>query len=184
MPQNKAVEQPQALKKEISDSFRLAEREHAAEKLAGNVVKQEYWKGELAVLHRIEQILALSLPKPSEERLEEIAKGAVSKLDDASGVWGAGQHSNRSTAKDRAYNIILSALREASSLPGKVRLGGICETTMTKRLRVIDCVCPTYEANLGPCATFKAGSNGRCAYCDHTEQCHEASSLPEQGGGK
>lgn len=48
----------ETLRKERSDSFRLAEGQLAAEKLSGNVAKEEYWKGELAVLHRIRRILS------------------------------------------------------------------------------------------------------------------------------
>jgi hypothetical protein len=49
---------------------------------------------------------------------------------------------------------------------------GLCETTMTERFSNPDCTCPTYPGNLGPCASFEEGSNGRCVYCDHERVCH------------
>lgn len=42
---------------ELADSFTLAEGQLASEKLAGNVVKAEFWKGELAALHRVRHAL-------------------------------------------------------------------------------------------------------------------------------
>ena len=50
--------------------------------------------------------------------------------------------------------------------------GGICETTNTSR-RATECDCPTYPENLGPCFRWERGGNGRCAYCDHNEACHD-----------
>lgn len=49
---------------------------------------------------------------------------------------------------------------------------GRCETTLTERFVNPECRCPTYPDNLGPCATFEQGANGRCVYCDHLECCH------------
>jgi hypothetical protein len=42
-----------AIQKELAESFELAEGQLAAEKLSGNRVKEEFWKGELAALHRM-----------------------------------------------------------------------------------------------------------------------------------
>lgn len=47
----------------------------------------------------------------------------------------------------------------------------LCDTTQTARL-CIPCHCDTYDGNLGPCAKFELGGNGRCAYCDHAQSCH------------
>ena len=47
----------------------------------------------------------------------------------------------------------------------------ICDTTMTPRTDKV-CDCDTYEGNLGVCLTWELGGNGRCAYCDHEESCH------------
>lgn len=58
----------------------------------------------------------------------------------------------------------LKAERQASQ--------GLCDTTMTERFNRV-CTCDTYAGNKGPCNTFEAGDNGRCAYCDHGHQCHE-----------
>lgn len=52
------------------------------------------------------------------------------------------------------------------------RQAGRCDTTMTDRFAVDECICITYPDNLGPCATFTLGANGNCAYCDHNEDCH------------
>jgi len=54
------------------------------------------------------------------------------------------------------------------------REAGRCDTTMTMRFAVDDCSCNTYEDNLGPCAWFSEGINGRCVYCDHDNVCHKA----------
>lgn len=51
---------------------------------------------------------------------------------------------------------------------------GPCETTLTERFRFDECVCGTYEGNLGPCRTFLPGANTRCVYCDHRIGCHGA----------
>lgn len=56
---------------------------------------------------------------------------------------------------------------------------GLCDTTLTERFQNKNCVCSTYEANLGPCATFEAGSTNRCVYCDHEWACHHA--IPNGG---
>lgn len=29
-----------------------------------------------------------------------------------------------------------------------------------------------HETNDGACATFEAGMNDRCVFCDHEEKCH------------
>ncbi len=49
---------------------------------------------------------------------------------------------------------------------------GRCETTLTERFKVDDCVCNTYPDNLGPCETYETGASGNCVYCDHEEECH------------
>ena len=46
------------LEKELNESFKLAEEQLASEKLGGNRVKEEFWRGELAVLDRISAIVA------------------------------------------------------------------------------------------------------------------------------
>lgn len=46
-----------------------------------------------------------------------------------------------------------------------------CATTGTPRFATT-CDCLTYPDNWGCCATFEAGSNSRCVYCDHGEPCH------------
>jgi hypothetical protein len=51
---------------------------------------------------------------------------------------------------------------------------GLCETTLTERFENSDCRCPTYEGNLGPCAEFTEGVNGRCVFCDHEVGCHDS----------
>jgi hypothetical protein len=52
---------------------------------------------------------------------------------------------------------------------------GLCETTLTERFQFDDCVCGTYEGNLGPCRTYHPGGRpNRCVYCDHKGQCHTA----------
>lgn len=50
----------------------------------------------------------------------------------------------------------------------------LCDTTMTPRNPRTDCGCDTYAENLGPCDTFCEGSEGNCAYCDHSQNCHLA----------
>lgn len=57
---------------------------------------------------------------------------------------------------------------------------GQCDTTMTERFVPIDCVCDTYEGNLGPCATFEATTSGKCVYCNHRQACHEVSTVVHQ----
>ncbi len=42
-----------AIQAELAESFELAETQLATEKLGGNRVKEEFWKGELAALHRM-----------------------------------------------------------------------------------------------------------------------------------
>jgi hypothetical protein len=56
--------------------------------------------------------------------------------------------------------------------PGEAQ--GVCQTTSTERFYNPECKCPTYPGNLGPCAEFVAGGNGRCVYCDHETDCHKA----------
>lgn len=56
--------------------------------------------------------------------------------------------------------------------PGKSQ--GQCDTTMTERFYNPNCKCPTYPGNLGPCKSFEVGGNGRCPYCDHEKECHDA----------
>lgn len=46
-----------AIEIELRESFELAEGQLAAEKLAGNIVKEHYWRGELAALHRIRRVI-------------------------------------------------------------------------------------------------------------------------------
>lgn len=48
---------------------------------------------------------------------------------------------------------------------------GRCGTTMTERC-LVSCDCDTYPENLGVCAKWELGSNGRCVYCDHDILCH------------
>lgn len=50
------------LEVELSQSFELAEGQLQAEKLAGNIVKEEFWKGELAALHRMRRALGEAMP--------------------------------------------------------------------------------------------------------------------------
>ena len=35
-----------------------------------------------------------------------------------------------------------------------------------------ECTCDVGHTRLGPCIEFLMGSDGRCAYCNHTESCH------------
>lgn len=59
---------------------------------------------------------------------------------------------------------------------GTIKAGdsqGMCETTSTERFYNPLCACKTYPTNLGPCASFEMGGNGRCVYCDHEAQCHK-----------
>jgi hypothetical protein len=53
-----------------------------------------------------------------------------------------------------------------------IRSQGRCETTGTIRYFNPWCKCPTYPDNLGPCAGWEQGGNGRCVYCDHDLACH------------
>ena len=46
-----------AVETELRESFELAEDQLAAEKLSGNIVKEHYWRGELAALHRIRRVI-------------------------------------------------------------------------------------------------------------------------------
>lgn len=50
------------LEVELSQSFELAENQLGAEKLSGNIVKEEFWKGELAALHRMRRALGKTIP--------------------------------------------------------------------------------------------------------------------------
>jgi hypothetical protein len=52
------------LETELRESLALAASQVAAEKLAGNIAKEEYWKGELAVLTRFSLILSDNLVEP------------------------------------------------------------------------------------------------------------------------
>ena len=63
---NAALAQVERLRVELRESFELAEDGNACEKLAGNIVKQEYWKGELAALHRMWQALTT---QPAQEKV-------------------------------------------------------------------------------------------------------------------
>jgi hypothetical protein len=47
-----------------------------------------------------------------------------------------------------------------------------CDVTQTLRYAIGKCSCPTYDGNLGPCATWEEGANRRCVYCDHDKDCH------------
>jgi hypothetical protein len=49
--------QLKCIRRELYESIKFAEEGSAAEKLAGNAVKEEFWKGELAALHRIEHAI-------------------------------------------------------------------------------------------------------------------------------
>lgn len=46
-----------AIAMELDHALYLAENELVAERLSGNIVKEEYWKGECAALHRIRRII-------------------------------------------------------------------------------------------------------------------------------
>lgn len=46
-----------ALELELRESFERAEDQLAAEKLSGNVVKEHYWRGELAAINRIRRAI-------------------------------------------------------------------------------------------------------------------------------
>lgn len=55
------------------------------------------------------------------------------------------------------------------------RSQGLCDTTLTERFMLDECVCGTYPDNLGPCRTFAIGADPeRCVYCDHKISCHMA----------
>jgi hypothetical protein len=62
--------------------------------------------------------------------------------------------------------------------PPRQKSQGLCEVTSTERFDIGGCDCPTYPGNLGPCAEYELGGNGRCVYCDHTEACHAKVSAP------
>lgn len=48
-----------------------------------------------------------------------------------------------------------------------------CDTTVTPRLDPKLCQgCATSPNNMGPCATYELGMNGRCVFCDHGQTCH------------
>lgn len=55
-----------------------------------------------------------------------------------------------------------------------------CDTTQTVRLD-LPCSCDTYAGNLGPCAAFEAGGNGRCVHCDHARRCHPTQAPRKEG---
>jgi len=46
-----------ALKKEIKEGLELAYSQWHVEELAGNIVKEEFWKGEIAAYHRMKVIV-------------------------------------------------------------------------------------------------------------------------------
>lgn len=77
-----------------------------------------------------------------------------------------------SIAKARKKWVALKRQREEAQANRVVASQGLCDTTMTERFDQV-CTCDTYAGNKGPCNTFEAGDNGRCAYCDHGHQCHE-----------
>jgi hypothetical protein len=52
----------QAIDQELSESIELAEGQLASERLGGNVVKAEFWKGELAALRRMQAVVANASP--------------------------------------------------------------------------------------------------------------------------
>ena len=52
-----------AIQKELAESFELAEGQLAAEKLSGNIVKEEFWKGELSALHRLLRVIEANMPQ-------------------------------------------------------------------------------------------------------------------------
>lgn len=62
-------------------------------------------------------------------------------------------------------NIARIALSSVTTLP-------LCDTTKTPR-KACALDCGTYAGNLGPCETWEAGSNERCAFCDHGKDCHD-----------
>ncbi len=47
-----------AINREIAEATDLAVSEVASERLAGNVVKESYWRGELAALHRLANVVS------------------------------------------------------------------------------------------------------------------------------
>jgi hypothetical protein len=53
-----------------------------------------------------------------------------------------------------------------------------CDVTQTVRYANPNCKCPTYEGNLGPCASHEQGANGRCVYCDHELNCYPTLARP------
>lgn len=56
------------LKHEICAGLVFAEEQCASEKLAGNVAKEEYWKGELQALHRMRQAMKPCFAQGNEEK--------------------------------------------------------------------------------------------------------------------
>lgn len=47
-----------AMQHEIGDSLTIAASMLISERLGGNVVKEEYWKGEIAALRRMQNVIA------------------------------------------------------------------------------------------------------------------------------
>ena len=96
----------------------------------------------------------------------------------AEACYRAGLLSKTDNVEKRMAKIIRSAIEEAV---GVVRSAveeavGVCETTSTPR-KACALDCGTYVGNLGPCGTWEKGANGRCAYCDHGEDCHGGEAL-------
>ena len=56
-----------AINAELAASFEAAELGRIAEKNNNNIAQQEYWKGELAALHRLRRVVALQAPAPGEK---------------------------------------------------------------------------------------------------------------------
>lgn len=55
------------------------------------------------------------------------------------------------------------------------------ETKKSRVDAVVSCDCGCCHAvDYGACPEFEKGGNGRCAYCDHAEKCHNHKKPPKQ----
>jgi NTP pyrophosphatase (non-canonical NTP hydrolase) len=63
------------LRHEIASALEFGEGQLASEKLGGNVVKEEYWKGELHALHRMRQALETSHRQKHHESVDDALRG-------------------------------------------------------------------------------------------------------------
>lgn len=124
------VQQMERIKKEITDSFRLAEGEHAAEKLGGNVVKLEYWKGELAVLHRLRRLLSSqpsNSPATIVESPEEQQFNCEPKATQTDDPFPSSEEIRKEHARDELAN------RNRYGMPQGPCQCEICRTSFIKR---------------------------------------------------